>query len=360
VTLLGGDWIPVTLPGRLKAVAPNTRVIALGGATEVSMDSTIYEVDGCDPQWNSIPYGVPMANQTAYVLDRRGHPLPIGIPGELLLGGAGVGWGYFNRPDLTAEKFIPDPFGAPGARLYRTGDLARYRPDGNLELLGRLDFQVKIRGVRIEPGEIAARLREHPVVDDAVVVAREDVPGDKRLVAYVLTNSDATNLDAELRKFVRDVLPEYMVPSACVPLNRLPLTPNGKLDRTALPAPSIPAATDAVVAPQTSLERAIAMVWEQVGITVGDIRQSFFDLGGHSLLAAQVTSRLLDVLQVDVPLRTLFLAPTISGLAGAVTELGAARGIDVTRIADVFVRVHAMSDTEARDAIIELGGAQAD
>ena len=156
----------------------------------MSMDSTIYEVDRCDPEWKSIPYGHPMANQTSYVVDRQGQPAPVGVPGELLLGGAGVGWGYFNRPDLTAEKFVPDAFGPPGARLYRTGDVARYRPDGNLELLGRLDHQIKIRGVRIEPGETAARLREHPAVDEAVVIAREDTPGDQRLVAYVLTTSD--------------------------------------------------------------------------------------------------------------------------------------------------------------------------
>ena len=360
VTLLGGDWIPVSLPGRLRALAPNTRVIALGGATEVSMDSTIYEVDRCDPEWNSIPYGRPMANQTSYVLDRRGQPVPIGVPGELLLGGVGVGRGYFNRPELTAEKFVPDAFGAPGARLYRTGDLARFRSDGNLELLGRLDHQVKIRGVRIEPGETAARLREHPAVQEAVVIAREDVPGDKRLVAYVLTASDWGDLDAELRRFVRAALPEYMVPSACVRLERFPLTPNGKLDRNALPAPRLEtAAPDARTAPRSTTEMAIAAVWSQVGVTTADVNQNFFDLGGHSLLAAQVTARLLDVFQLDVPLRSVFLAPTVAGLAEALAELGAARGVDVGRIADVFIRVSAMSDAEARNALIQMGGVQA-
>ncbi len=359
VALLGGDWIPITLPDRLRAVAPNTRVIALGGATEVSMDSTIYEVDRCDPEWSSIPYGRPMANQTSYVLDAHGHPAPIGVPGELLLGGVGVGWGYFNRPELTAERFVPDPFGAPGTRLYRTGDLARYKPDGNLELLGRLDHQIKIRGVRIEPGETAARLREHPAVNDAVVIAREDTPGDRRLVAYVLTKSDLPGLDAELRKFVRAALPDYMVPSACVRLDRLPLTPNGKLDRKALPVPLAAAPVDAASAPRTTVESAIAAVWEQVGVTPVDVHQSFFDLGGHSLLAAQVASRLLDVLQVDVPLRTLFLAPTIAGLAEAVTDLGAARGVDVVRIADVFITVNAMSDADARNALLQMSRAQA-
>lgn len=360
LTLLGGDWIPVRLPERLRAVAPNTRVIALGGATEVSMDSTIYEVDRCDPEWNSIPYGRPMANQTSYVVDRRGQPVPIGVPGELLLGGVGVGWGYFNQPELTAEKFVPDAFGAAGARLYRTGDRARYMPDGNLELLGRLDHQIKIRGVRIEPGETAARLREHPAVQEAVVIAREDAPGDKRLVAYVLTTSNRDDLDGELRRFVRAALPEYMVPSACVRLERLPLTPNGKLDRNALPAPSLATvAPGARTAPRSTTEMAIAAVWSQVGVASVDVNQNFFDLGGHSLLAAQVTARLLDVFQLDVPLRTLFLAPTVAGLAEAVVELGAARGVDIGRIADVFIKVSAMSDAEARNALIQMGGVQA-
>jgi amino acid adenylation domain-containing protein len=360
LTLLGGDWIPVCLPARLRDVAPNTRIVALGGATEVSMDSTIYEVDRCDPEWSSIPYGQPMANQTSYIVDRRGQPVPIGVPGELLIGGVGVGWGYFNRPDLTAEKFIPDAFGTPGARLYRTGDLARHRPDGNLELLGRIDHQIKIRGVRIEPGETAARLREHPAVDDAVVIAREDTPGDKRLVAYVLAPSDRTDLDAELRRFVRAALPEYMVPSACVRLDRLPLTPNGKLDRNALPAPGISsAAPEAGTAPRSTTEMAIAALWNQVGVTTADVNQNFFDLGGHSLLAAQVTARLLDVFQVDVPLRTFFLAPTVAALAEAVIALGAARGVDVSRIADVFIKVSAMSDAEARSALMQMGSMRA-
>jgi amino acid adenylation domain-containing protein len=359
LALLGGDWIPLSLPERLRSVAPNVRVITMGGATEVSMDSTIYEVDHIDPNWNSIPYGRPMANQTAYVVDRGGQPAPIGVPGELLLGGVGVGWGYCNRSALTAEKFVPDPFGAAGARLYRTGDRARFMPDGNLELLGRLDHQIKIRGVRIEPGEIAARLREHPAVDDAVVIARGDTPGDKRLVAYVLARSNEETLGEALRKFVRDALPEYMVPAACVRLDRLPLTPNGKLDRKALPAPIVNVqSTSSVSAPTSAVEMVIATVWRQVGVMADDINRSFFDLGGHSLLAAQVTARLFDVFQLDVPLRTFFLAPTIGGLSEAIGTLGVSRGVDVGRIAEVFLSVNAMSDTDARNALMQMDGAQ--
>jgi amino acid adenylation domain-containing protein len=190
LVLLGGDWIPVTLPDRMKAVAEGVRIISMGGATECSMDSTIYEIVETDPSWKSIPYGEPMANQLAYVLDSHRQLLPIGVPGELHLGGIGVGWGYAGRPELTAEKFVPNPFtGTPGDRIYRTGDLARFLPDGNLELLGRMDHQVKIRGNRIELGEIAATLERCEGIGEAVVVARED-DGDKRLVAYVVRRSD--------------------------------------------------------------------------------------------------------------------------------------------------------------------------
>jgi amino acid adenylation domain-containing protein len=192
VILLGGDWIPVTLPGRLWEQVPDARVISLGGATEVSMDSTIYEVTAVEQNWKSIPYGAPMANQRAYVLDRCRAPVPIGVPGELYLGGAGVGRGYHNRPELSAEKFLDNPW-VPGERIYRTGDLARWREDGNLELLGRVDFQVKIRGHRIELGEIEAALREHPAVQEAVVMARERRSGDKQLVAYILQAADAVD-----------------------------------------------------------------------------------------------------------------------------------------------------------------------
>jgi amino acid adenylation domain-containing protein len=355
LVLLGGDWIPVTLPERLAAIAPNARVVSLGGATEVSMDSTFFAIDRIDPTWESIPYGRPMANQTAYVVDRRGNLVPVGVPGELCLGGVGVGWGYYNRPDLTAEKFIPDAFcGRPGARLYRTGDLARFMPDGNLQLLGRIDHQIKIRGVRIEPGEISARLRQHPLVDDAVVMAREDIPGDRRLVAYLLAKPEIDGLTAELRAFVREALPEYMVPSAFIRLDRLPLTSNGKLDRRALPAPgrTVSDTHAATQPPTTPLQHAIAIVWTQVlDVSAIDVNQSFFDVGGHSLLVAQVASRLQEIFQVEVPMRAMFLSPTIADLSQTLERLGSDRGVNVARIAEIFVQVHAMSDADAKTAL---------
>ncbi|MDQ3257401.1 MAG: amino acid adenylation domain-containing protein, partial [Acidobacteriota bacterium] len=200
LVLLGGDWIPLTLPNRIKALAKGVRVISMGGATEVSMDSTIYEIKETDPNWKSIPYGAPMANQLAYVLDRNSNPVPVGVPGELHLGGVGVGRGYLNRPELTAEKFIANPF-REGERMYKTGDLARYRRDGNLELLGRIDYQVKIRGFRVELGEVEAALRKHPAVRECVVLAREGKYGEKRLVAYVVQDSAYLGNSEEVREW---------------------------------------------------------------------------------------------------------------------------------------------------------------
>src|SRR6185503_1776969 len=225
LALLGGDWIPVTLPDRLRALVPEAKVVSMGGATECSMDSTIFEIEEVDPAWRSIPYGEPMANQRAYVLDEDHQPVPVLVPGELYLGGIGVGKGYFRRPELTAERFLDDPFwGVSGARMYRTGDLARWMEDGNLELLGRVDNQVKIRGFRIELGEIEARLRAHPAVREGVVVARADASGEKRLVAYYVPRAQselgearfAHLLAGDLRKTLAADLPNYMIPSLYV------------------------------------------------------------------------------------------------------------------------------------------------
>ncbi|HEX7241692.1 MAG TPA: condensation domain-containing protein, partial [Longimicrobiaceae bacterium] len=265
------------------------------------------------------PIGRAVEGARVYVLDAWGEPAPIGVPGELYVGGAGVARGYLDRPALTAERFLPDPFpGEGGARLYRTGDRVRWRGDGKLEYLDRLDEQVKVRGFRIELGEIEGALRRSEGVADCVVVARGEVPGEKRLVAYVVGDVEAE----VLREHLRRELPEYMVPAVLVPLERLPLTPSGKLDRRALPAPDFASAEGRYVTPRTPTEEVLAEIWagvlrlERVGVT-----ESFFALGGHSLLAARVVSRVRQVFGVEVPLRALFEGPTVAELAGRVEEI---------------------------------------
>ncbi len=353
LVLLGGDWIPLTLPDRLRALAPGARVVSLGGATEASVHSTIHPIGEVDPAWKSIPYGVPLANQLAYVAGPQGEPSPVGMAGELLLGGIGVGRGYFGRPDLTAERFVPDPFSAePGRRLYRTGDLARYRSDGVLELLGRMDQQVKIHGFRIEPGEIAAILRQHPAVAELVVVARDDRPGDrgKRIVAY-LVPAPGREIDVqEIRDLARRRLPGYMVPSAFVVLQSLPLTPNRKLDRKALPAPAEERPEEGrLLPPRTAVEKFLAEIWKTVLGRAGvGALDSFFDLGGDSLAATRVVTQIQDVFPLEVPLRTLFEAPTLAELAACLEDMGAAAGVDVTGIAEAVLEVQDLRDDEVR------------
>ncbi|MGH2412160.1 MAG: amino acid adenylation domain-containing protein, partial [Microcystaceae cyanobacterium] len=274
------------------------------------------------------PIGRPIANTQIYLLDPHGQPVPIGVPGELHIGGVGLARGYLNRPDLTQEKFIANPFSSQaGARLYKTGDLARYLPDGNIEYLGRLDHQVKIRGFRIELGEIEAVLAQHLQVREAIVMVREERPGDKRLVAYLVLNSyqQVPPTRDELRHFLKQKLPEYMVPSAFVVLESLPLTPNGKIDRRALPAPdSASSGREAgLVLPRTPLEATLAAIWAEIlKLDQVGIHDNFFELGGHSLLATQVISRVREAFSVEVPLRSLFEFSTIAELSEQIKASG--------------------------------------
>jgi amino acid adenylation domain-containing protein len=315
----GGEALPGELCGRLAEVLPQARLVNLYGPAECCIDTSTHICACEDADAAVVPIGRPVTNTRSYVLDAAMRPLPEGIPGELYIGGVQVGRGYLGRPELTAERFLPDPFGGQaGARLYRTGDRARWRADGTLEYLGRADTQVKVRGIRIEPGEIAAVLRRHPGMRECVVVAREESAGDTRLVAYVAGDADADTLRAHLR----ESLPEYMVPTAFVALQALPLNSSGKVDRRALPAPEYAAAADASVAPRTPVEGVLAGIWAQVlRLERVGVHENFFELGGHSLLATRVTSRIREALQVEPPLRALFEAPTVAGLAERVEAL---------------------------------------
>jgi acyl carrier protein len=250
--------------------------------------------------------------------------VPIGVPGELYIAGAGLARGYLRRPGLTADRFRPDPFGEiPGTRMYRTGDLMRRRPGGGLEFLGRTDHQVKLRGFRIELGEIEVVLAQHPAVRQVVVLAREDKPGDRRLVAYVLPAAGETPAIGGLRDYLRQKLPDYMVPSGFVLVNGFPRTSSGKVDRSALPAPDRQSteASSPYVAPRSAMERLLAGIWTEVLDVEMGAHDDFFALGGHSLLATRVIARLETALGVELPVRLLFEAPTIAGLARRIVAM---------------------------------------
>ncbi len=292
------------------------RFINAYGPTEATVCASL---SVCQDDTARPSIGRPIANTQLYVLDSRLQPVPVGVPGELYIGGAGVARGYLNRPKLTAERFIPDSFTRrPGARLYKTGDLARYLPDGNVEYLGRLDHQVKLRGFRIELGEIESVLAGHPAVREALVVLREDVPGDRRLVAYLTAKEGEPPKVSELRGLLRAKLPEYMMPSAFVTLERFPMTPNAKVDRKALPAPKDFAQSTGCprLLPRNEMERTIAAIWQEVlHVEKVGIEASFFHLGGHSLLLVQVQSKLINALNRPLLMMDLFRYPTIRSLA---------------------------------------------
>nr|BDT34120.1 LLM class flavin-dependent oxidoreductase [Myxococcus sp. MH1] len=315
--MVGGEALPSSLATSLRQVLPeDARLLNMYGPTETTIWSSTHDVRGESGPVVSI--GTPFLRTRFYLLDARLRPVPVGVPGELYIGGAGVVRGYLSRPELTAERFVPDLFSSePGARLYRTGDRARWRDDGTVEFLGRVDHQLKVRGFRIEAGEIEAVLSARPEVREAVVVAREDSPGDVRLVAYVVARDGQTVDATALRDAVAQKLPEHMVPSVVVDLPALPLTPNGKVDRKALPAPSATRSSRAAfVAPQGQLEQQIADIWKQVlKVEQVGVNDNFFDLGGHSLLMVQVHARLRAVLGGELPLLKLLEYPTVSALA---------------------------------------------
>jgi amino acid adenylation domain-containing protein len=395
LVFLSGDWIPVSLPDRVRDSFPGAAIISLGGATEATVWSNYYPIGVVEPHWASIPYGRPIQNARYYILDRALNPCPIGVPGELHIGDECLASGYAQEPILTATKFIPDPFSATGypqggARLYRTGDQARFWADGTIEFLGRIDHQVKIRGFRIELGEIETVLRQHPAVREAIVVARDDESAGnraKRLVAYIVENKEPVALwahkephspapsaagkgrAAELRAFLQQSLPEYMVPSAFVLLDSFPVTANGKIDRKALPEPEHSRAEidQPHVAPRTPVEQALADAWTRIlRVKQIGVYDNFFLLGGHSLSATQVTSFVRENYHVDLSLRTIFEDPTIAGLARLIEraetalpavpdEQIAAAPIGEKSLEQLLAEIEHLSDDEALDILGQPG-----
>jgi amino acid adenylation domain-containing protein len=321
--LTGGEALSVPHVRRAAAALPDLEIVNGYGPTESTTFACCYRLPGPPaPTARAIPIGRPIANTDVYVVDRHLNLVPVGVPGELLIGGAGLARGYLNRPELTAEKFIADPFGdAPGARLYRTGDLVRWAPDGALEFLGRIDDQVKIRGFRVEPGEVEAALGRHGGVRDVAVVARED-GGDRRLVAYVVPRTP--DLPAlELRRFLEQALPAHLVPSAFVLMDALPLTRTGKIDRRALPAPAAAPAPARPTTRRDPLQCQLARVWEDLlGVRPVGIDDDFFELGGHSLLAVRLMHEIERLYGTALPPATLYTHSTVARLAGALLREG--------------------------------------
>jgi amino acid adenylation domain-containing protein len=351
--IVAGENCPPSLVERHRERLPQALLFNEYGPTEATVWSSVYDC-GAYKEGRSVPIGRPVANTRIYILDSHLQPVPIGVVGELYIGGDGLARGYFNHPALTAERFIPDPFGdIPGTRLYKTGDMARYLEDGNVEFTGRNDFQVKIRGYRIELGEIETAIAQHPAIKEAVVAAREVAPGNKRLVAYIVAQGEDTPTTRQLREFLKEKLPEYMLPASFMLLDELPLTATGKIDRNALPVSEAGVeAEDSPLAPRTAVEEVLARIFagvlslERVGIN-----DNFFEAGGHSLLATQVASRVREAFQMEMALRKIFEEPTVAGLAEALLEEEGER-MRVERTAELLLKLSQLSDDEA-DSLLE-------
>jgi amino acid adenylation domain-containing protein len=355
----GGDVLSPGHVRRALAGLPGITLVNGYGPTEGTTFTCCHRIGGIGGIGGigagPIPIGRPISNTQVYVLDGSSRPVPVGVVGQLYAAGDGLARGYVGRPDLTAERFVPDPVsGAPGARLYATGDLARWLAGGEIEFLGRADQQVKIRGYRIELGEIEAVLAAHPEVETAVVLARDDMPGDRRLVAYVVPAPEQSPDVAELRGFLALRLPAYMVPAAFVLLPALPLTANGKVDRGALPAPGLSQGAAEPVPPRTPLEREVAKIWREIlGVESIGVEDNFWELGGHSLLATKVLSRLCDSLGLDLPLQSLFEAPTLAGFAQSIGHhLLASSGTEL-ELGDLLDELEGLSEADLQVLIEE-------
>jgi len=329
------------------------------GPTETHV-VTAFRLSGPPREWPPLPpIGRPIDNARVYLLDGQRRPVPIGVVGELYVAGLPLARGYWNSPEMTAEKFVADPFDCDaGSRLYRTGDLARYQEDGNIDYLGRRDDQVKIRGFRVELGEIEATLEKDPSVHTAVVVAREDTSGSRRLVAYVVPAPGADPTAQQLRRFLERRLPQYMLPSDFVSLEAFPMTPTGKIDRLALPAPGRQRSVPEDLAPRTPVEKRVAEIWKEIlNIDRVSVTDNFFELGGHSLLATRVASRVADSFGLRISLRRIFERPILEGFAFSIAE-DMAGSEQPERINELVAEVRGLSDEEALLRLASEGQAE--
>ncbi len=348
----GGEALTGDVTARFQSVL-RADLVNLYGPTEATIDATYWTCERGDTRTH-MPIGRPVANTQVYVVDGELRPVPVGMAGELLIGGKGLALGYLHNEEMTNEKFVTTNIGGTGTRLYRTGDLVRMNDAGVLEFLGRIDHQIKLRGFRIELGEIEATLTRQDGVKEAVVIAREDQPGDKRLVAYFIARPDASPAVADLKSALKTTLPEYMVPTAIVKIDAFPLLPNGKIDTRALPAPDYSRSDmpDAFVAPRNDIEAGVAAIWSEVlGVEKVGVHDNFFELGGHSLIATQLISRIRTMFEVELPLRKLFEAPTVEDLALAVA---AARVPADGEIDDLLAELEGLSD----EHVLELLGTE--
>jgi acyl-coenzyme A synthetase/AMP-(fatty) acid ligase/acyl carrier protein len=350
-----GETIPMELFRRFQERMPNAVIFNLYGTSEV-WDVTWYPPEADHAGLNRVPIGKPIDNMQTYILDENMRLLPIGVPGDLYVGGEGLAHGYLGRPSHTATTFVPHPFSQkPGARLNRTGDLARYLPDGQIEFLGRRDFQIKVRGFRIEPGEVESALLQHSTVKTAVVAAPETTTGERRLIAYVVSRTDPPPPVDELREYLGRTLPEPMIPGLFIFLEQLPLTPSGKVDRQALPQPdsSRPELAEQYIAPRNPAEKVVVDIWQEVlDLSKVGIHDNFFALGGHSLLATQVTFKLQERFRVNFPLYEVFNKPTVAGTVETLIQFWGDQDL-VEEIARTWEIISQMSAEEAEELLAE-------
>jgi amino acid adenylation domain-containing protein len=346
--IFGGDTADPRAVHRVLGEGRPEHLVNAYGPTENTTFTTWYDAQESDIGARMIPIGQPLSNTEVWVLDQQSRMVPVGVPGELCIGGDGLARGYIRRPELTAEKFVPHPYSRnAGARLYRTGDLVRYREDGNIEFLKRMDQQVKVRGFRVELGEIESTLNQYRAVMESIVVDRKDSSGDIRLIAYFVPEDGVEPTSLELLTFLQEKLPSYMLPSAFMAIKEIPLTPNGKVDRRALPAPEqIEVSTAGFIAPRTEMEQLVAEIWcEILGITQVGADSNFFDLGGHSLLATRVMNRIRERCGVELPLRVLFEFPTVVSLAAKLDD-ARPKETELSRILDILVNMENISEEE--------------